>query len=136
MLELYNDISFSASKLVTGSYSTSFSSAVKLLGRETRLAIYSIYGFVRFADEIVDTFHSFDRKRLLERFERDYYEAVESGISLNPVLNAFQITVKKYVIPDDLIQAFLSSMKIDLVKQKHNSREETEEYIYGWTYVS
>ncbi|MGI6338344.1 MAG: phytoene/squalene synthase family protein [Bacteroidales bacterium] len=131
MLELYNDISFSASKLITGSYSTSFSSAVKLLGRETRLAIYSIYGFVRFADEIVDTFHSFDRKRLLERFERDYYEAVESGISLNPVLNAFQITVKKYVIPDDLIQAFLSSMKIDLVKQKHNSREETEEYIYG-----
>ena len=77
MPELYNDISFSTSKLVTGSYSTSFSSAVRLLDRETRNAIYSIYGFVRFADEIVDTFHSFDRKRLLERFEKDYYEAVE-----------------------------------------------------------
>lgn len=131
MQELFNEISFSTSALVTTSYSTSFSSAVRLLDNETKKAIYSIYGFVRFADEIVDTFHSFERKNLLERFERDYYEAVDNSISLNPILNAFQITVKKYSIPDDLIQAFLASMKIDLVKQNHNTREETEVYIYG-----
>mgnify|MGYP000753280329 CR=1 FL=1 len=130
MQELFNEISFTTSALVTTSYSTSFSSAVRLLDNETKKAIYSIYGFVRFADEIVDTFHSFERKNLLERFERDYYEAVENSISLNPILNAFQITVKKYSIPDDLIQAFLASMKIDLVKQNHNTREETEVYIY------
>jgi len=131
MLELFNEISFKTSSLVTSSYSTSFSNAVRLLDRETRDAIYSIYGFVRFADEIVDTFHSFDRKSLLEEFERDYYEAVENGISLNPILNSFQITVRKYGIPVILIKAFLESMKIDLVKQNHNTESETEKYIYG-----
>jgi len=111
--------------------STSFSSAVRLLGREVQHAIYSIYGFVRFADEIVDTFHSFDKKKLLEEFERDYYEAGMRGISMNPVLNSFQLTVKKYGIPDDLIQAFLNSMKTDLYKKDHKTRSETETYIYG-----
>lgn len=131
MLELFNKISFETSNLVTRSYSTSFSNAVRLLDREMRDAIYSIYGFVRFADEIVDTFHSFDKKNLLEKFEIDYYDAIEKGLSLNPILNSFQITVRKYGIPDNLIQAFLTSMKIDLVKQNHRTEGETQRYIYG-----
>ncbi len=106
MLKLFNEISYKTSYIVTSSYSTSFASAVRLLDPEIRDAIYSIYGFVRFADEIVDTFHSFNKKELLEKFERDYYEAPENGISLNPILNSFQLTVKKYGIPDDLIQVF------------------------------
>lgn len=131
MLNLFNEISFKTSYVITRSYSTSFSSAVRLLDREVQDAIYSIYGFVRFADEIVDTFHSFDKKKLLEEFERDYYEAIRNGISMNPVLNSFQLTVTKYGIPDDLIQAFLNSMKTDLFKQNHNTKVETETYIYG-----
>lgn len=131
MPNLFDEISFKTSRLVTRSYSTSFSSAVRLLHRDIRDAIYSIYGFVRFADEIVDTFHDYDKKTLLEKFENDYNEAVSSGISLNPVLNSFQVTVRKYGIPDDLIRAFLKSMKTDLVKQDHNTRSETAEYIYG-----
>lgn len=131
MVNLYNDISFKTSYLITRSYSTSFSSAVRLLGRDVRDAIYSIYGFVRLADEIVDTFHSFDKKKLLEEFEKEYYEALSRGISMNPVLNSFQLTVKKYGIPDDLIRAFLRSMKTDLFKQNHNTRSETATYIYG-----
>ena len=131
MLKLFNEISFKTSSLITNSYSTSFSSAVSLLDRESQDAIYSIYGFVRFADEIVDSLHDFDKKELLEKFERDYYDAVEKGISLNPVLNSFQITVRKYNIPDGLIQAFLTSMKTDLIKQNHVSESETNSYIYG-----
>ncbi len=131
MLRLFNEISFRTSRLVTASYSTSFSGAVRLLDHDIQDAIYSIYGFVRFADEIVDTFHSFNKKDLLEKFENDYYEALENGISLNPVLNSFQLTVKKYSIPDDLIRAFLDSMKTDLVKQNHNTKSETDDYIYG-----
>ena len=131
MQNLFDEISFKTSRLVTRSYSTSFSSAVSLLDRNIRDAIYSIYGFVRFADEIVDTFHDYDKKTLLQKFENDYYEAVSSGISLNPVLNSFQVTVRKYGIPDDLIRAFLKSMKTDLVKQDHNTKSETAEYIYG-----
>jgi phytoene/squalene synthetase len=131
MLNLFNEISFKTSYVITRSYSTSFSSAVRLLDREVQDAIYSIYGFVRFADEIVDTFHSFDKKKLLEEFERDYYEAIRNGISMNPVLNSFQLTVTKYGIPDELIQAFLNSMKTDLFKQNHNTKVETETYIYG-----
>lgn len=131
MHRIFNEISFKTSFIVTRSYSTSFASAVRLLDPEIRDAIYSIYGFVRFADEIVDTFHSFDKKSLLEKFERDYYEAIENCISLNPVLNSFQITVKKHNIPNDLIQAFLNSMRIDLFKQDHKSKQETDKYIYG-----
>lgn len=131
MPKLFNEISFKTSYIVTSSYSTSFASAVRLLDHEIQDAIYSIYGFVRFADEIVDTFHSFNKEILLEKFERDYYEAIENGISLNPVLNSFQITVRKYGITDDLIQSFLNSMKTDLVKQDHNTKHETDNYIYG-----
>lgn len=131
MQNLFDEISFRTSSLVTRSYSTSFSSAVRLLDLGIRDAIYSIYGFVRFADEIVDTFHDHDKKELLQKFENDYYDAVRCGISLNPVLNSFQITVRKYGIPDDLIRAFLKSMKTDLVKQDHNTKDETAEYIYG-----
>jgi len=131
MLSIYNSVSFETSKLVTTAYSTSFSRAVSFLDREIRDAIYSIYGFVRLADEIVDTFHDYDKHTLIDRFERNFYEALNEGISLNPVLNSFQRTVKKYNIDDDLIQAFLRSMKLDLSRLEHNSRDETDEYIYG-----
>lgn len=131
MAQLFTEISFRTGRLVTRTYSTSFSTAVLLLDREIRRGIYSIYGFVRLADEIVDSFHDFDKTHLLAKFEDDYYDAAERGISLNPVLNAFLITVRKYNIPDDLIRSFLLSMKIDLVKNNHNSKQETDDYIYG-----
>ena len=131
MLKLYTDISYNTSRLVTHSYSTSFSRAVSFLDKDTRDAIYSIYGFVRLADEIVDTFHDFNKQYLLEKFEKDFDDAIENGISLNPVVNSFMITVKKYNIDDALIRSFLKSMKIDLFKKNHNSRDETDEYIYG-----
>ncbi len=131
MDQLYEKVSFEISRLITRSYSTSFSSAVGLLPADLRKAIYSIYGFVRLADEIVDTFHAFDKPALLDKFEKDYDEAVASGISLNPVLHAFQLTVKKYRIGDELIRAFLKSMKTDLVKQEYLTEGELKEYIYG-----
>jgi len=131
MKQLFDDVSFKCSKLVTKDYSTSFSLAVYMLSPSIRDAIYSIYGFVRFADEIVDSFHGFDKENLINDFETDYYKAYNSGISLNPILNSFQQTVKKYNISDDLIQAFLKSMKMDLIKLDYNSKAEYEEYIYG-----
>jgi len=131
MIELYSDISFKSSRLITRLYSTSFSRAVSFLDPEIRDAIYGIYGFVRLADEIVDTFHDFDKQCLLEKFEKDFEDAREKGISLNPVLNSFIITVNKYNIDDELIRAFLKSMKTDLFKSIHNSKQETDEYIYG-----
>lgn len=131
MNKIYRELSYRTSKIITNTYSTSFSRAVSFLHSEIRDAIHSIYGFVRLADEIVDTFHDFDKKYLLERFEKDYYDAAEKGISLNPALNSFLITVKKYKISDDLIRAFLKSMKLDLYKSEHNTKEETSEYIYG-----
>jgi phytoene synthase len=131
MKQLFDDVSFKCSKLVTKNYSTSFSLAVYMLSPIIRDAIYSIYGFVRFADEIVDSFHGFDKEELINDFEKEYYKSYNSGISLNPILNSFQHTVKKYNITDDLIQAFLKSMKLDLVKSDYNSKAEYEEYIYG-----
>ena len=131
MADLYTDISFKTSKLVTRTYSTSFSRAVSLLDKNIRDAIYGIYGFVRLADEIVDTFHDLDKQYLLEKFENDLKDSIKTGISLNPVLNSFLITIRKYNIDNELIQAFLKSMKIDLFKSDHKSREETNEYIYG-----
>ena len=130
-MKLYNDNSFQVSKLTTRNYSTSFSLATSWFDKNTRDAIYSIYGFVRFADEIVDTFHEFDKKYLLAKFESDYYDAMKYGISLNPVLNSFQITVKKYNISDEHIQAFLRSMERDLEKNDYYNKSETDEYIYG-----
>jgi phytoene/squalene synthetase len=131
MLQLYNHLSYNISKLVTKAYSTSFSRAVSFLDGDIRDAIYSIYGFVRLADEIVDTFHDFDKNLLLLEFEDDFYRALRDGISLNPALNSFQLTVRKYNIDDSLIQSFLKSMKLDLLRLEHKTREETEEYIYG-----
>lgn len=131
MKQLFDDVSFKCSKLVTKSYSTSFSLAVKMLAPSIREDIYNIYGFVRFADEIVDSFHGYDKEQLIQDFEIDYYKAMASGISLNPILNAFQITVKKNNISDDLVQAFLKSMKMDLVKSDYNTKAEYDDYIYG-----
>ena len=131
MKQLFDDVSFKCSKLVTKNYSTSFSLAVYMLSPSIREAIYSVYGFVRFADEIVDSFHGYEKETLIHDFETEYYKAYHSGISLNPILNSFQLTVKRYNISDDLIQAFLKSMKLDLVKTEYHSKEEYEEYIYG-----
>ncbi|MDI5887185.1 phytoene/squalene synthase family protein [Flavobacterium yafengii] len=131
MKQLFDDVSFKCSKLVTKNYSTSFSMAVYMLSPSIRDAIYSIYGFVRFADEIVDSFHGFDKESLITEFEDEYYKSIERGISLNPILNSFQQTVKQYNISDDLIQAFLRSMKLDLIKSDYNSKAEYDEYIYG-----
>ena len=131
MKQLFDDVSFKCSKLVTKNYSTSFSMAVYMLSPSIRDAIYSIYGFVRFADEIVDSFHGFDKESLITEFEDEYYKSMDRGISLNPILNSFQQTVKQYNISDDLIQAFLRSMKLDLIKSDYNSKAEYDEYIYG-----
>lgn len=131
MKDLFDSVSSDCSKLVTKKYSTSFSLAVKMLSPTIRKDIYNIYGFVRFADEIVDTFHDFDKEKLMNHFENDYYLAKEQGISLNPILNSFQQTVKKYNIPDEMIQAFLKSMKADLHKSEYETKEEYDAYIYG-----
>ncbi len=130
-LILYNEISIQISRLITKYYSTSFSSATSLLDKEMRNAIFSIYGFVRLADEIVDTFHDQDKKSLLEKFELDFYDALQKGISLNPVLHSFQRTVRKYSIPDDHIQAFLKSMKNDIFRNQYKTKSSLNEYIYG-----
>ena len=131
MKELFDQVSFDTSKLVTKKYSTSFSLAVKMLSPTIRSAIYNIYGFVRFADEIVDTFHDYKNEELLDDFEKEYYKALENGISLNPILNSFQATVKRYNITDDLVKSFLKSMRADLSKTAYETQEEYNEYIYG-----
>jgi len=131
MKALFDQVSNNCSSLVTKKYSTSFSLAVKMLSPKIRTAIYNIYGFVRFADEIVDSFHAYDKEKLMNKFEADYYEALEDGISLNPILNAFQKTVFQYQISDDLVQAFLKSMKADLYKTEYTTKEEYDSYIYG-----
>ena len=131
MKKLFDDVSFKCSKIVTKNYSTSFSLAVYMLAPSIRPAIYSIYGFVRFADEIVDSFHGYDKEDLINDFEKEYYKGYKNNISLNPILNSFQQTVKKYNITDDLVQAFLKSMKLDLVKLDYNNTAEYEDYIYG-----
>ena len=131
MKELFDSVSYSCSKLVTKRYSTSFSLAVNILAPSIRADIYNIYGFVRFADEIVDTFHDYKKKELLEQFESDYYDAKKNGISLNPILNSFQHTVQKYNINDHLVDAFLDSMKADLNQIDYMTKEEYDKYIYG-----
>ncbi|MBI9042673.1 phytoene/squalene synthase family protein [Lutibacter sp.] len=131
MKQLFDDTSFVCCKIVTKKYSTSFSLAVKMLSPKIREDIYSIYAFVRFADEIVDSFHGYDKNKLINQFEADYYAAMEAGISLNPILNSFQKTVKKNNITDDLVQAFLTSMKLDLNKTEYQTTAECNNYIYG-----
>ncbi len=129
-MELYNQTSLQISKIITRRYSTSFSLGVRMLGRQYRDPIYAIYGFVRVADEIVDTFHGFDKKILLEDFTRKTWEAIDTGISTNPVLHSFQWVVRKYNIDRELIQAFLHSMAMDLDRKIHDT-ETLKEYIYG-----
>ncbi len=129
-MEKYNKVSQDISKLITRAYSTSFSLGVWCLDKSVRGPVYSIYGFVRLADEIVDTFHDFDKKKLIFDFEQQYYQALKDGISLNPVLNAFALVVKKYNIEDELVQAFLNSMKSDLEKKTYDEKE-IKEYVYG-----
>ncbi|MGJ8744625.1 phytoene/squalene synthase family protein [Polaribacter sp.] len=131
MKELFDSVSNDCSKLVTKKYSTSFSLAVNMLSPKIRTDIYNIYGFVRFADEIVDTFHEYNKELLMEHFERDYYLSKEHKISLNPILNSFQQTVHRYQIPDEMVQAFLKSMKADLYKTEYATKEAYDEYIYG-----
>jgi 15-cis-phytoene synthase len=127
----YNKTAFQISRLIIQNYSTSFSIATSLFEKETGEAIDSIYGFVRFADEIVDTFHDYDKKYLLEKLECDYYDAVKQGISLNPVLQSFQKTTAKYKIANEHIQAFLTSMKNDLVKNYYDNKNDSAHYIFG-----
>lgn len=130
-MQLYNKVSFGTSKLVTKTYSTSFSAAVNCLEKDIETAIYSIYGFVRLADEIVDSFHEVNQKTLFDHLKKDYSLALEQGISINPILQSFALTVKKYNIPSHLIEAFMKSMKADLNKQIYATNSELDEYIYG-----
>ena len=131
MKSIFDNVSFDCSMKVTKAYSTSFSSAVKMLAPSIRQDIYNIYGFVRFADEIVDTFHDYDKQALFNQFENDLALAISQKISLNPILNSFQNTVHKYNIPEALINAFMKSMKLDLSKSEYKTTEEYQEYIYG-----
>ena len=128
---LFDTVSNQCCRNVTETYSTSFSVAVKMLSASIRQDIYNIYGFVRLADEIVDSFHDYDKQSLFALFGDDLQRALENRISLNPVLNAFQHTVYKYNIPNELIDAFMSSMALDLTKSVYRTREEYAEYIYG-----
>ena len=131
MKSIFDKVSFECSRNVTKSYSTSFSTAVKMLAPSIRQDIYNVYGFVRFADEIVDSFHDYDKESLFALFENDLALALKNKISLNPVLNSFQHTVTKYDIPMDLIDAFMKSMKLDLTKTEYKTTEEYQEYIFG-----
>lgn len=130
MVKLFHDASENCSKVVTERYSTSFSSAIRMLHRDLRTPIFNIYGFVRFADEIVDSFHDFDKAALLEQFKQETWEAIDRGISLNPILNSFQRTVNEFNIDRDLIRAFFHSMEMDLSKTEYDSAG-YQEYIYG-----
>lgn len=131
MKTIFDHVSYNCSKIVTETYSTSFSLATKMLSTSIRADIYNIYGFVRFADEIVDTFHDYNKKELFENFEKAMEDAIANKISLNPILNSFQHTYHKYDIPHHLIEAFMKSMRMDLSKKKYNTFEEYQEYIYG-----
>lgn len=130
-MDLFSEIAFKTSKVITQNYSTSFSGAVSLLEKEKQDAIYSIYGFVRFADEIVDTFHQCNQSYFLDKFESDLNEAIVEKLSLNPVLHAFSLTIRKYNIDKKYVDAFLASMRADLKKQIYNNYEELSEYIHG-----
>ena len=130
MIELYHKVCVDASKMVTNSYSTSFSLGIRMFAEELREPIYNIYGFVRFADEIVDTFHDYDKSTLLQEFRQDTYRAIERGISLNPILHSFQKVVKEYDIGLDLIDGFLDSMEMDLDRRIFD-REMYDRYIFG-----
>ena len=131
MKSIFDKVSEDSSKIVIKRYSTSFYFSSSLLSKSIRQDIFNIYGFVRLADEIVDTFHEFPKKELLYEFEEELWRSIENKISLNPILNSFQNTVNRYSIPKDLIRSFLDSMKMDLEKKEYNSVEEYKKYIYG-----
>ncbi|MRS65869.1 phytoene/squalene synthase family protein [Larkinella terrae] len=130
MIELFNRSALECSKLITERYSTSFTLGIKTLDRKFHFPIYAVYGFVRYADEIVDTFYDHDQKYLLDKFKKDTYEAIETGISLNPILHSFQGVVKTYSIDRKLIDAFLKSMEMDLYCNEYTDNS-YQEYIYG-----
>lgn len=131
MDKLYVRTGFDISRVITRNYSTSFFSAVNLLGKEIREPVFGIYGFVRLADEIVDSLTDCDQERLLSRFEAAYAEAARYGVSTNPVINAFELTVRKYHIERELVEAFLHSMRSDLTHPGAINQSEAESYIYG-----
>jgi phytoene/squalene synthetase len=130
MKELFDNLSHEMSEMTTKKYSTSFSLGISFLHKSIHKPIYAIYGFVRFADEIVDSFHGFEKKELLDDFKKQTYDAIEKGISLNPILNSFQWAVNEYNIPLDLIETFLQSMEMDLDKRKYDA-EKYAQYILG-----
>ena len=129
-MDLYNETCFDCSKLITTTYSTSFSAGIRTFHKRFRNPIYAIYGFVRCADEIVDTFHEHDKHRLISDFREETFKAIEQGISLNPVLHAFQLIVNQYGIEESLIDIFLRSMETDLDKTTHDN-ESYSAYIFG-----
>ncbi len=131
MKPIFDHVSHDCSRAVTRAYSTSFATAVRMLARSIRQDIYNIYGFVRLADEIVDSFHDYDKAVLFERFEDDLAQSLRDRISLNPILNAFQETVHRYKIPQKMIDAFMKSMRQDLHKSVYRTQEEYRDYIYG-----
>ncbi len=131
MKALFDTVSYNCSKIVTKSYSTSFSLATKMLSNSIRMHIYNIYGFVRFADEIVDTFHDYNKEELFDNFTQDLEKALKHKISLNPILNSFQYTYHTFNIDKSLVDAFMKSMRLDLTKKDYMSDEEYKEYIYG-----
>jgi phytoene synthase len=130
MKALFDTVSIKCSQITTKAYSTSFSIGIGCLGKELRNPIYAIYGFVRFADEIVDTFHDYDKRELLDRFKRETYLAIREKISLNPILNSFQATVHQFGISNELIELFLQSMEMDLEKKQYDS-DGLKQYILG-----
>jgi len=130
MMQVFHDVSSRCSQITTERYSTSFSSAIRLLNKDLRTPIYHIYGFVRFADEIVDTFHEYDKPQLLQEFKNETYQAIERGISLNPILHSFQQVVNQYHIDLHLVDAFFKSMEFDLNKTAYDELG-YKEYIYG-----
>lgn len=129
-MDLYHETCFECSKVITNKYSTSFSFGIKAFSKKLRYPIYAIYGFVRYADEIVDTFHDQDKNTLITRFRADTYLAIKEGISLNPVLHSFQRVVNKYHVDLELIDAFLKSMEMDLDQTSYTD-DRYKEYIYG-----
>lgn len=131
MKSIYDIVSKDCSKIVTKTYSTSFSMATKMLSNSIRQDIYNIYGFVRLADEIVDSFHDYPKKELFSKFEKDLEISLKNKISLNPILNSFQYTYHKYDIDHELVSSFMDSMRLDLSKSKYKTEEEYKNYIYG-----
>ncbi|RKE92163.1 phytoene/squalene synthase family protein [Ichthyenterobacterium magnum] len=131
MKVIFDSVSYQCSKSITNTYSTSFSLATKMLSKSIRQDIYNIYGFVRAADEIVDSFHDYDKETLFNLFEEDLKRAIEYKISLNPILNAFQHTFHKYNLDIAYVNAFMNSMRLDLHKKEYLTSEEYKLYIYG-----